>query len=458
MEFVGREFELKTLADAFDNDRYEGILVYGRRRVGKTELLKEAIRKSGITALYYECKKVSELSNVMGLSEVLARAYNIPVPYFDSFEKALDFIFTRSEKEKTILILDEYPYLKEKLTGCDSIVQSVIDRHIHEANIKFILCGSYMDTMKDLMSESNPMYGRLPLKLNVKPLDYYDSARFYTSFSSEDKVKLYSVFGGIPFFLQFIDAEKNVKENIIDLIASPNARLLNEVEQAIGIEIGKMTNANETFMAIASGNHSFSDILNKSHVSSSPTLADVINKLVDMEIVERTVPINEKNSNHALYYISDRLSLFYYTYIFRRGSFFNTMPPETFFDEFISRNFETQYVPKAFEQIAKQFLLRQNLRGKIDPVLYAIGKYYYNDPVRKRNGEFDVVTLNKNGYDFYEVKFTSAPVDDSVVEEEKKQLEMAPIEYRKIGFFSRSGFEINNRDGLILYTLEDLYS
>ena len=177
-----------------------------------------------------------------------------------------------------------------------------------------------------------------------------------------------------------------------------------------------------------------------------------------MEIVERTVPINEKNSNHALYYISDRLSLFYYTYIFRRASFFNTMPPETFFDEFISRDFETKYVPKAFEQIAKQFLLRQNLRGKIDPVLYAIGKYYYNDPVRKRNGEFDVFTLNKNGYDFYEVKFTSAPVDDGVVEEEKKQLEMAPIEYRKIGFFSRSGFEINNRDGLILYTLEDLYS
>ena len=324
MDFIGRDNEIKKLTEAFKNDRYEGILVYGRRRVGKTEMLKEAIRRSGLTSLYYECKKVSEMSNVMGLSEVIAKTYNIPVPYFDSFEKALDYIFAKSEKEKTILVLDEYPYLKERMIGCDSIVQSVIDNHINNSNIKFILCGSYVDTMKNIMNESNPLYGRLPLIINVKPLDYYDSAKFYPSFSNEDKVKLYSVFGGVPFYIQFIDETKSVKENIIELIASPNARLLNEVEQTITVEVGKMTNANETFMSIAAGNHSFSDILSKSHVSSSPTLADVINRLVEMEMVEKTIPINEKSSNHALYYISDRLSLFYYTYIFRRGSFFNS--------------------------------------------------------------------------------------------------------------------------------------
>ena len=458
MDFIGRDNEINILTNAFISDRYEGVLVYGRRRVGKTEMLKEAIRRSGLTSLYYECKKVSEMSNVMGLSEVIAKTYNIPVPYFDSFEKALDYIFAKSEKEKTILVLDEYPYLKERMIGCDSIVQSVIDNHINNSNIKFILCGSYVDTMKNIMNESNPLYGRLPLKINVKPLDYYDSAKFYPSFSNEDKVKLYSVFGGVPFFIQFIDETKSVKENIIELIASPNARLLNEVEQTITVEVGKMTNANETFMSIAAGNHSFSDILSKSHVSSSPTLADVINRLVEMEMVEKTIPINEKSSNHALYYILDRLSLFYYTYIFRRGSFFNTMPPESFFDEFIDKDFETQYVPKSFERIAKQFLLRQNLRGQINPVLYAIGTYYYNDPIKKKNGEFDVVTLNKNGYDFYEVKFTSAPINDSVIREEILQLNSAPIEYNRMGFFSKSGFNICSSDNLILYSLDDLYS
>ncbi|MCR5690488.1 MAG: ATP-binding protein [Clostridiales bacterium] len=457
MRFIGREQELSLLREAFDNDRYEGVLVYGRRRVGKTEMLKEALNRSGLTSVYYECKKVSEELNTLGISEVIARVFGIPVPLFDSFEKAVDFIFEKAKTEKIVFVIDEYPYLKEKLPGCDSILQSVIDRHINGSVIKLVLCGSYVGTMKELVSESNPLYGRLSLKFNIRPLDYYDCAGFYPSFSDEDKVRLFSVFGGMPYYNQFIDETKTVKENIISLVASSSARLLNEIEQTVSGEISKMANANETFMAIAAGNHTFSDILNKSHVSSSPTLVDVLKKLIDMEIVERVVPINEKNGKHAVYYIADRLALFYYTYIFRRLSFFNTMPAESFYDEFIAEDFETGFVPLAFEQIARQFLIRQNRAGKIRPVLYDVGKYYYNDPVRRRNGEFDVVTLNRDGYDFYEVKFTSSPVTGAVVKEEKEQLDAAPIEYNRIGFFSRSGFGISDTDGLILYSLPDLY-
>ena len=455
MDFIGRAQELKRLKEAFDNDDYEGILVYGRRRIGKTEMLKEAIRTSGVTAVYYECKRVSEATNTLGLAEVIADVFDIPLPMFESFEKALDFIFTKAENEKIILVIDEYPYLKEKLAGCDSILQSVVDKHIHTSNIKFVLCGSYVGTMKELVAESNPLYGRLSLKFNVKPLDYHDSAKFYPNFSDEDKVRLFSVFGGVPYYNQFINGSKSVRQNIIDLIASPSARLLSEIEQTISGEVNKMANANEAFTAIAAGNHTFSDILNKSHVSSSPTLADVLKKLTDMELAKKVIPINEKSGKHALYYISDRLSLFYYTYIFRRLSFFNTMPAERFYDEFIGDDFETRFVPKAFELIAKQFLLRKNLAGEIKPVLYDIGKYYYNDPKEKKNGEFDVVTLSKDGYDFYEVKFTSSPVTDHVVKKEKEQLDAAPIKYNRMGFFSKSGFDISEPDGLILYTLKD---
>lgn len=457
MRFIGREQELKIFKDAFGSDKYEGFLVYGRRRVGKTELVREAMRTSGLTCVYYECKRVSEASNTLGLSEVIAVIFGIPVPRFESFEKAVEFVFEKAKNEKIIFVIDEYPYLKEKLPGSDSILQSIIDKFLHESNIKFILCGSYVDTMKELVGKSNPLYGRLSLKINVKPLDYYDCAQFYPSFPDEDRVRLYSVFGGIPYYNQFIDETKSVKENILNLVASTNARLLSEIEQTVSGEVNKMANANEVFTAIAAGNHSFSDILSKSHVSSSPTLADVLKKLIDMEIVEKVIPINEKNGKHAVYYISDRLSLFYYTYIFRRLSFFSTMPAELFYDEFISADFETKYVPKAFEQIAKQFLLRQNRAGRIRPVLYDIGKYFYNDPKAKKNGEFDVVTLSKDGYDFYEVKFTSSPVTDAVAREEKKQLDEAPLRYNRMGFFSRSGYDISDTDGLILYSLDALY-
>lgn len=457
MNFVGRENEIRLLNRVFSTDRYEGVLVYGRRRVGKTEMIKEAISSSNMLYLYYECKKVSEASNTAGFAEVIAHAFNIPVPAFDSFEKALEYVFEKANERKIILVIDEYPYLKEKLPGCDSIFQSVIDKHINNSNLKLILCGSYVDIMKDLVTESNPLYGRLSTKFNVRPLDYYESANFYPNFSNEDKVRIYSVFGGIPYYLQFIDDSLSVKDNIINLIASTDARLLNEVEQTISTEINKIANINETFTAIAKGKHTFSDILNSSHVSSSPTLADVLNKLTDMDIVEKISPINETNKKHTFYEISDRLSLFYYTYIFRKSSFFATMPAEAFYDEFISDDFETKFVPKTFELISKQFLLRMNLAGKIKPVLYNIGKYFYNDSKNRKNGEFDVVTLNKNGYDFYEVKFTAEPVNDAVIDEEIKQLNEAPVEYNKIGFISRSGFNISQPEKYILYTLDDIY-
>ena len=457
MIFHGRKQELAELKSAYSTDNFEGILVYGRRRIGKTELIKESIRDFSGKMIYYEAKLVSEQSNLASFSEIIGAAYGIPQPNFPSFEKAVEFVFTRAADEKTILIIDEYPYLREKIEGCDSIFQSVIDRHINSANLKLILCGSYIGTMVKLTQDSNPLFGRFSHKLKINQLDYYESAEFYPSFSPEDKVALYSVFGGIPYFLQFIDENISVKENIISLIASPQARLLSEIEQTLTGEIRKISNANEVFSAVAAGYKKFADILSHSHVSSSPTLADILRKLCEMEIIEKTYPINDEREKKSIYTISDRLTLFYFRYIYRHLSYFAVMNPEDFYNEFIEENFLRDFVPHCYEIIARQFLVRQNKAGKIRPVLYNIGKFYYDDPKNKCNGEFDLVTVSRDGYDFYEVKFTDKPVSDAVVNEEISQLEKAGVNANKLGFFSKSGFQISEMEKYILYDIKDVY-
>ena len=456
MNFHGREEELAILEQAYAGDGYEGILIYGRRRIGKTELVKESFSRTSARVIYYESKRISEKSNVMSLAEILSFVFSIPVPAFESIEKILDYIFTVAENEKIILVIDEYPYLREKIDGCDSIFQAVIDRHIGRSNIKLILCGSYVDTMVKLTEESNPLFGRLSVKLKIGQLDYYDAAKFYPSFCDRDKVKLYAVFGGVPYYLQFIDSTKSVKENIMELICSKNARLLSESEQLTAGEIRKMSNANEVFMAIAKGYRKFGDILSHSDVSSSPSLADILKKLTDMEIIEKTYPINDEREKKSIYTVADRLTLFYYTYIFRRLSFFSVMPTEDFYDEFVAQDFETEFVPKAYEIIARQFLIRQNQNGKIKPVLYKIGKYYYDDSIHKKNGEFDVVTLDRDGYKFYEVKFTGCPVGQQVVKEELSQIENVGIKSERLGFFSASGFE-NVPEQFETYNIDEIY-
>ncbi len=456
--FYGRENEREKLHKMFLADGQMISLIYGRRRIGKSELIKQALKETDIKSIYYECKQTTEQNNADSLAELIGETFAFPKPAFENMEVLLQFLFQMAEKEPVILVLDEYPYLRENAKGLDSVLQSLIDRYKDTSAMKLIVCGSYVDTMKALLEKQNPLYGRIDLTLNLKPMDYYESALFYSSFSAEDKVRLFSVFGGIPYYNRLIDARKSVRENIMELIASSGARLENEVSMYLHSEISKITNANEVFEALAKGFSRYKDILDHSHVSSGSTLIDILDKLMRMDIVAKEAPINdENNKKKSGYYISDNLSLFYYKYIFRNMSRMSIMDPDVFFDKYIADDFETKYVPKSFERICKQYLIRENRKGRMEEIFEKIGRYYYDDPVEKRNGEFDIVTLDDRGYIFYEAKFRKEPITESIVQNEIRQVEHTGLQCYKYGFFSRSGFNCREEENRILIALEELY-
>ena len=456
--FYGRENERKKLCTMFHSDGQMISLIYGRRRIGKSELIKQVLKETDIKSVYYECKQTTEQNNVDSLAELIGEAFDFPKPAFENMEVLLRFLFQKSEKEPMILVLDEYPYLRENSKGLDSVLQSVIDHYKDTSNMKLIVCGSYVDTMKALLERQNPLYGRIDLTLNLKPMDYYDSALFYPEFSEEDKVRLFSVFGGIPYYNRLIDAKKSVRENIIELIASSGARLENEVAMYLNSEISKITNANEVFEALAKGFSRYKDILDQSNVSSGPALIDILDKLMRMDVVAKEAPINDENNRKKSgYFISDNFSLFYYKYIFRNLSRMNIMDPDIFYDKYIAEDFETKYVPKSFERICKQYLIRKNRKGLMDEIFEKIGKYYYDDPVEKRNGEFDIVTLDDKGYIFYEAKFRKEPVTESIVQNEIHQVKQTGLTCYRYGFFSRAGFTCEQEEDRILIELSELY-
>lgn len=456
--FYGREIERKKLCTMFQTDGQMISLIYGRRRIGKSELIKQVLKETEIKSIYYECKQTTEQNNVNSLAELISELFEFPKPAFENMEVLLQFLFQKAEKEQLILVLDEYPYLRENSKGLDSILQSVIDHYKDTSNMKLIVCGSYVDTMKALLEKQNPLYGRIDLTLNLKPMDYYESALFYSEFSDEDKVRLFSVFGGIPYYNRLIDSGKSVRDNIIDLIASPGARLENEVSMYLNSEISKITNANEVFEALAKGFSRYKDILDQSNVSSGPALIDILDKLMRMDVVAKEAPINdENNKKKSGYFISDNLSLFYYKYIFGNMSRLNIMDPDVFYDRYISDDFETKYVPKSFERICKQYLIRKNRKGLMDEVFEKIGKYYYDDPAEKKNGEFDIVTQDDRGYIFYEAKFRKDPVTESIVQNEIRQVEQTGLKCYKYGFFSRGGFTCEKEENRILIELSELY-
>ena len=459
MKFLGRTKELKQLERQITADVMNFVIIYGRRRVGKSELIKQALKNCQRRTIYYECKQVSEQSNVSGICDMLAESLNLPKLGYTSIDELLDYLFKNSQDDKLVLVLDEYPYLREGIKGMDSILQSKIDRYRETSKLTVIILDSYVDIMKSLLDHSNPLFGRSDLVINLQQMDYYESSLFYPGYSAEDKIRIYSVFGGLPYYNRLIDDRKTVKENIIDLISSVGARLENEVSIYLNSEISKITNANEVIDAISRGFSKYSDILSQSHVSSGPTLIDILNKLIRMEIVEKTTPINDENNRKKTgYSICDNLSLFYYKYIFRYSSQQKIMDADVFYDKYIRDSFEEDYVPRRFEKICKQYLIRKNRLGQMLPVIEKIGKYYYDDPVNHTNGEFDVVTLDEKGYVFYEVKFRKQKLTKSIIDKEIEQVKKTELSPYKYVFISRSGFDIDPADGLELIALDELFT
>ena len=133
------------------------------------------------------------------------------------------------------------------------------------------------------------------------------------------------------------------------------------------------------------------------------------------------------------------------------------MDTDIFYNKYISDDFETKHVPKIFESICKQYLIRKNREGALDEVFEKIGKYYYDDPVERKNGEFDIVTQDDLGYIFYEAKFRKDPVTESMIQNEIRQVNQTGLDCYKYGFFSRSGFLCKPAENLILIDLKELY-
>lgn len=459
--FIGRTKEINYFLNHINNDKFTFLALFGRRRVGKTELLKEVMKRIDFRSIYFFCRPTSDEANALALSLVLKQVFsNEVIPTFFKFEEALDFIFEKSRKEKILFILDEYPNLREKIEGIDAMLQDLTDKYQHESKMKIVISSSYLKTMQEIFSYSNPLFGRIQSSLKLNPFDYYEASDFYPLASLEDRIKYYACVGGLPLINLYIDKKKSFDENIKHIFLSSSFYGAGGIFSLIKGEYEKIPNAAPLMNIIATGTHKFVDIRAKfKNIVLTDNIDYALNQLVDMGIVEKVIPINVSDKKHSYYYLKDPSCLFYYRFIYPYISLIDNMDENQFFDYFIKDQLYYDFIPHQFEMITKQFLIRMNKHGLIIPPFLKIGKYFYSDPKRKKSGEFDVVTFDPSGYISYECKFTNGPINNDIVSEEKRQILDASLPCYKLGFVSKNGFSKDLEKGdLNLYSLEDFYS
>lgn len=452
--FVGRLHETEQLQKAVKTMN-SATLIYGKRRVGKTALIKHVLSRQQTLFVYYECLKGSLQDNIDGLTKEMQRVGLFPAaPRFSSFQDLFSFLNARSSP--VIIVIDEYPYLKALNSAelVDSTFQSIIDNYLD--NVHLILSGSHIGIMKDMLEENNALYGRFNTVICLRELPYPVAGVFYPEKSAYEKIGLFSVFGGSPFILKHINPDESLRENIIRTILDEHNPVHLYASNLLLSDYSNNMNAERIFAVLGNGRKKYTDIENKLNANKTGNLSKQLKQLVSLEIVKRNTPINKPNNKKKVgFEINDNLMRFYYTYVYKNQSALQILGAEAFYEQYVSPTL-VGFISRRFEEQCRDYFAIKAQSGQLKGVRN-IGSYYYDDPLQKINGEFDIALDYGEHYAIYEAKYYSVPMTLDEIHHELGQIKaIKEIRVTQIGFIAASGFA-EKEEGIEYFTADDLY-
>ena len=434
--FVGREEELALLQHEHIS---KAVMVYGKKRVGKTTLILKALEQCPYQTVYFECLKGTIQDNIAGFVQELVRIKVLPVPLaFSSLQDV--FAYLNTLPQKMVVVVDEYTHLYAMNDSgvVDSVFQSIIDSRL--SNIELILAGSHIGLMKDLLQERNPLYGRFAASIKLDELNYLDASKFYPDKSAYDKVAHYAVFGGSPFINQALNPDATLRENIIGTVLNPMSPVYLYANQLVFSDNALNINTERIFSVLGNDRKRYTEIEDALGVKKTGNLAKQIKTLTDLDILSRRIPINKPNDNKkATYELSYNLLRFYYTFVYKNASAFQVLGADAFYDEFIAPVL-TDFIARRFEDICREYFSLQVRSGRMNGVR-SIGSYYPDTAVRCENKAFSVSVELADGYAVYLPKYSAQPMTLDEIHGEAQRMEgVNDPGIKQLGFISINGF------------------
>ena len=438
--FVGRTDELKKLNEMYAGDKFECAIIYGRRRVGKTTLIKEFIKDKN--AIYFVAREADGLVNLNGFSNdvysVTAKEH-AKNSIFSDWDKAFDYIYQISKDNRIVLAIDEYPYLAEGFHSISSILQAHIDTQLKNSKLFLILCGSSMSFMENqVLGYKSPLYGRRTAQFKISPFNFFESLPFLEAFEKEDKAILYGVTGGIPEYLNKINSSKSVKDNIIDLFLTTSGHFYEEPTNLLKQELREPSTYNGIIEAIADGASRLNEIATKCGMESNKC-AKYLKSLMSLGIIKKELPITETVSKKSIYLLDDMMFRFWYRFVFSNMSGIVSGLGNGIYDYEVNGSLSA-YMGLVFEEICKQYLLKEAKKNTLPFFPGKIGRWWGNNPKEKRQEEIDILTYRKNNALFCECKWSNAPVDINLLTAAIEKTNLFNYENVWIWLFSKTGF------------------
>ncbi|MEK6893299.1 MAG: ATP-binding protein [Nanoarchaeota archaeon] len=415
--FKNRVEELAFLNEIYETGSAKLVVLYGRRRVGKTELLKEFLKKH--KGLYILARQESEIEQLKKISSQIAEYYNDEVLKANPFSNWDTLFLYLSKKPRIPVVFDEFPYIVQSSRKITTILQDYWDNKFSKQDAFFVLCGSSINMMEKLLGKKSPIYGRRTEQILLEPLKFRDACLFFPEkMSLKERILNYVVLGGMPAYLLEFDFNKPLRENILSNIIRKNKFLYQDVLFALREELKEPRNYFSILYSISKGNTKARQIVNDTGLEKS-FVNKYLSVLIDLQLVERRIPITEKSfskSRNGIYLLRDNFFKFWFRFVFENQEYIEQEKQDKLLDEKIMPELNT-FAGRIFEDIAISELIR-NKRYRD----YFFGRWW------DKNSEADIVGIDKQNKKILvgEVKFKSLTKSDineikfSLIEKAKK--------------------------------------
>jgi AAA+ ATPase superfamily predicted ATPase len=466
VQFHDRGSELEYLEGQARPDRPALVVLYGRRRVGKTALLRHfaAERRS----VFFVADTTSRADQLAAFSATVFRELGetaLEETVFPSWEAALRFLAGRAAEAPLLLVLDEFQYLCAGDPALPSIIQRLWDAELQSTRLHVVLCGSYVSFMeREVLGAKNPLYGRRTGEFLLAPLRFRDAQGFFPGVGMADRVTAFGILGGVPAYLERFQVERTIRRNVLAEILSPGAPLYSEPRFLMMEEVRDPRIYFSVCRAVAFGRTTPNEIAQGAGLSDRGAVSRYLDTLRALRLLERRTPVTERNperSRRGRYRVSDPLFRFWFRFVLPNRSALEAGDPAQVYRAQVAPRLE-QHVAIAFEEICEQHLWFLNVEGQLPRAYDRLGGWWRADQ------EVDLVAVSDSGGLLLgECKWTRRPVGTNVLEALIGKTAAVQADLKSsadevsYALWSRSGFtpalERRARDaGVLLLDLEAL--
>ncbi|MBE5947869.1 MAG: ATP-binding protein [Lachnospiraceae bacterium] len=406
--FIGRESELQFLEDRYNRTDGQLIVLYGRRRIGKTETLRKFCE--GKSHVFYSCKECDDRLQLKSFSEKILKE-NLPagkyITEFSDWEKALASVTELPYNGKKLLIIDEFPYMCKGNQGIPSILQALWDEVLKNSNVMIILCGSSMSFIeKELLSEKNPLYGRATGIYRMREMSFKEASLFFPDYSPKDKILAYAILGGIPHYLNQFNPSVSLEDNIKQNILAKGCILYSEVEFLLKQELRETALYNSLIEAVALGSTKLNEISQKSLMEDTSKTSVYLRNLIELGIIEREFSVNagtkeKANTNRGLYRLTDNYFRFWYAFVFPNHTELELNDVEGIYQYAIAPKLH-EFASLTFEDVCREYLRNLQKEGRLPFRFTRMGRWFGKTTVRDADSvkvaetEIDIVAVSES--------------------------------------------------------------